>query len=203
MIKAIVFDFGGVLMRTGDPQGRREWESKLGLTVGELERIVHHSDVWIDAQCGRVTVDAYWHEVAQALAIPESDILNLRRDYFRDDTLDQELVALIALLRKTGYKLGLLSNDVMTLETKLRTELNLYDAFDAVVISAGIGVMKPDAVAYLAIAEALGVQPAECIFIDDNVLNIEGARLVGMAAIHFTPDINLQAQIDALIKELA
>jgi epoxide hydrolase-like predicted phosphatase len=203
MIKAIVFDFGGVLMRTGDPQGRREWEAKLGLTSGELERIVHHSDTWIAAQCGRVTVEAYWREVAQVLAIPESEILNLRRDFFRDDSLDQELVTLMASLRKAGYKIGLLSNDVMTLEDKLRTDLNLYNAFDAVVISAGIGVMKPDAAAYLAIVEVLGVQPAECIFIDDNMQNIEGARLVGMSAIHFMPGMNLQAQIDALIKELA
>jgi epoxide hydrolase-like predicted phosphatase len=203
MIKAIVFDFGGVLIRTGNPQGRREWETKLGLAEGELERIVHHSNTWIDAQCGRVSVDNYWQEVAQTLNIELSQLPDLRRDYFRDDNLDHDLVLLIRSFRQTGYKIGLLSNDIMTLEAKLRSELSIYDEFDAVVISAGIGVMKPAAAAYQAIADALDVKTAECIFIDDNIANVEGARQVGMAAIHFLPELNLRDEINALIKEFA
>jgi hypothetical protein len=43
LIRAIIFDFGGVLMRTGDPAGRCEWEARLGLASSELERVVHGS----------------------------------------------------------------------------------------------------------------------------------------------------------------
>ena len=96
-------------------------------------------------------------------------------DFFRDDHLDTDLVALIAALRQQSYKVGLLSNDAVTLEDKLRRELKIYDAFDAVVISAAIGAMKPDRAAYDAIAQALDVPLAACVFIDDNVANVEGA----------------------------
>src|SRR5690348_124505 len=99
MVKAIIFDFGGVLVRTGDPAGRREWEARLGMRPGELERIVHGSELWLRAQRGDITVEDYWHGVADELGIPHEDIPALRDDYFRDDYLDRELMALIASLR--------------------------------------------------------------------------------------------------------
>jgi epoxide hydrolase-like predicted phosphatase len=200
VIKAVVFDFGGVLMRTGDPIGRREWETRLGLPQGELERIVHGSETWITTQHGQMTVDDYWRWVANTTGISESEVLRLQYDYFRDDVLDKSLMMLIASLRKSGYKLGLLSNDSAALEQKLRQELSIYDEFDAVVISAHIGVMKPDAKTYEAIAHALGVTLTECVFIDDNEANIDGARRVGMTAIHYRANMDLTAALNEVLK---
>src|SRR4051812_45167375 len=99
------------------------------------------------------------------LQIQEADVQALRSDYFRDDRLDPDLMTLIAALRKAGYKVGLLSNDALTLEHKLRRDLAIYDSFDAVIISASIGVMKPDPGAYRAIAAALDVETGACVFI--------------------------------------
>ena len=198
MIKVVVFDFGGVLVRTADAAGRREWEARLGLPDGELERVVHGSDLWIQAQRGQLSPDEYWQGVARILNV--TDIPALRRDYFRDDHLDPDLVALIASLRRQGYKVGLLSNDALSLEDKLRRELNIYDAFDAVVISARIGVMKPDRAAYDAIALALGVPLDACVFIDDNLANVEGARRCGMKAIHYRAGMDVRAALDPILK---
>lgn len=194
-IKAIIFDFGGVLMRTEAQTGRREWEERLGLPTGELERVVHQSDVWIRCQHGEVTPEQYWQEVATRLGITAEALPDLRRDYFRDDRLDPSLIQLIRNLRKVGYKLGLLSNDSLLLETRLRDELMIYDLFDVVVISAQIGMMKPKPGAYLAIAERLNVAPEECIFVDDVISNIDGAAAVGMSGIHFKPTLDLSAAL--------
>lgn len=198
MIKAIIFDFGGVLMRTADAAGRREWEARLGLAAGELEQIVHGSDLWMQAQRGQVSPEEYWQGVARILKV--SDIQALRHDYFRDDHLDLDLMALIAGLRRQGYKVGLLSNDALTLEDRLRRELNIYDAFDAVVISAGIGAMKPDRAAYDAIAQALDVPLDSCVFIDDNLANVEGARLYGMQAIRYRAGMDVHAALEPILK---
>jgi putative hydrolase of the HAD superfamily len=63
------------------------------------------------------------------------------------------------------------------------------DAFDQLIISAEVGIMKPDARIYQLALEKLGVAPAEAVFVDDFAVNIEGARAVGMYAIQFTrPD---------------
>ncbi len=199
MIEAVIFDFGGVLMRTGDPAGRREWEARLHLPQGELERIVHGSDLWISAQRGLITVEEYWSGTAARLQIPAADLPTLRIDYFRDDRLDADLIALVAALRRTGYKVGLLSNDALTLEQRLRRELAIYDLFDAVIISASIGVMKPDPRAYQAIAQSLGVEPGACVFIDDNPTNVDGARRVGMRAIHYRVGMDLRAALKPML----
>src|SRR5258708_19188094 len=169
MINAIVLDVGGVLMRTGDPVGRREWEARLNLRPGELERVVHGSSLTTQAQVGAISPEHYWQRVAETIGLPESDIPVLQHDYFRDDKLDSDLIALIDTLRKKGYKLGLLSNDTTLLEAKLRDELNIYDKFDAVVISATIGIMKPAPDAYQTIARALNVACESCVFIDVNL----------------------------------
>jgi epoxide hydrolase-like predicted phosphatase len=203
MIEAIIFDFGGVLMRTSSmssPTGRHVWEQRLGLAQGQLEQIVHHSHQWNQAQRGLLAPDDYWHSIARALNLPDSAIPSLRSDYFRDDHLDNDLMALIADLRREGYKIGLLSNDAITLEDKLRHELAIYDTFDAVIISAKIGVMKPDPGAYQAIVQALGVAFGACVFIDDNDANVEGARRCGMTAIHYSAGMDVRAALTPVLE---
>ena len=195
LVQAVIFDFGGVLMRTGDPAGRREWEARLGLSAGMLEHAIHGSDLWVKTQSGLVSPNDYWAQTAATLGAAESDIPLLRHDYFRDDHLDPGLMSFIATLRQAGYKVGLLSNDALTLETKLRDELAIYDAFDAVVISAQIGVMKPDERAYLAMTQALGVTPTEAVFIDDNAANIDGASRAGLWAIRYEAGMDVQAAL--------
>jgi putative hydrolase of the HAD superfamily len=202
MIQAVIFDFGGVLMRTGDPIGRREWEARLRLPQGELERIVHRSELWMKAQRGLITADDYWAGTAARLQISAADLPALRAAYFGDDRLDPDLMAFIAALRHNGFKVGLLSNDALTLEHKLRHDLAIYDAFDAVVISAAIGVMKPDPRAYQAIAQALGVESGACVFIDDNQENVEGARKAGMAAVHYRAGMNVRAALAPIVGEI-
>lgn len=198
LIRAVIFDFGGVLVRTIDPAGRREWEARLGIATGELERVVHGSTYWMQAQKGTLTHDAYWQAVAETLGIPPVDIPKLQQDYFRGDQLDPELVRLIHSLRAAGYKTGLLSNDSARLELKLRDELAIYELFDAVIISANIGLMKPDPSAYHAMTEALSVAPEHCVFIDDMRANVEGAEAFGMHAIHYRAGMDLQAALSAL-----
>src|SRR5260221_5511700 len=106
---------------------------------------------------------------------------------------------MIASFRQQGYKLGLLSNDAITLEAKLSEPYHIDQAFDAIVITAKIGVLKPDPAAYHAILQALGVRPEESIFVDDNVANVDGARAVGMVALQFHAGMELQAALEAVI----
>lgn len=199
MIRGVIFDFGGVLVRTADPAGRRKWESRLGLRAGDLERAVHGSDLWILAQRGEMTPDAFWAAVAERLGVAEPDIPALRADYFADDHLDPALMALIADLRARGWPVALLSNDSAALEAKLRDELGIYDAFDQVIISAHIGHMKPEAATYRTAAAAIGLSTPECVFIDDNPANVDGARAVGMAAIHYRAGMDLAAALQPIL----
>jgi HAD superfamily hydrolase (TIGR01509 family) len=74
----------------------------------------------------------------------------------------------------------------------------MADAFDLVVGSAYEKVMKPDARIYELTLARLGRQPAEAVFIDDMLHNIEGARQVGLATIHYQAGMDVTAALAAL-----
>jgi len=197
-VKAIIFDWGGVLMRTQDRSGRDEWDRKLGLPQGGVERVVHGSEAWNEVQRGERSDTSYWQVVAEQLGVPPGDIPQLRRDFYRGDRLDPDLIDLIHNLKARGHKVGLMSNNSLAL-LDLIEEHGLTDPLDGVVISAQIGVMKPAPGAYQAILDKLGVSAPDAVFIDDFPRNVEGARAVGMQAIHFQPGINLPATLRSLL----
>jgi putative hydrolase of the HAD superfamily len=200
MIKGVIFDFGGVLMRTEDYGPRYEWDRRLGLPLGSVERIVHQSELWVQAQLGRVTPKGYWVGVGEMLRMRDQEqIAQLRQDYFSGDRLDQNLVGLIRELKTSGYRVGLLSNESMQLPSKL-AELDIDRLFDNVTVSAYIGAMKPDPTAYRVALRGLNVAPQEAIFVDDVPQNVQGAVLVGLQAILFERSMDLRAELCRYLK---
>jgi epoxide hydrolase-like predicted phosphatase len=200
MIKAFIFDFGGVLARTEDYTPRHTWDERLGLPTGSVERAVHHSDIWIQAQLGRITPRAYWNGVAELLYMRKEDIDELRRDYFSGDRLNYRLVALIRDLRAKGYPVALLSNESLQLESRLR-EYGIHDLFDHVLISALIGMMKPDPTVYRVALQSVRAAPHEAVFVDDSLVNVRGAQPLGIHTILFRPELDLKAEFTKLIDE--
>ncbi len=200
MIKAFIFDFGGVLARTEDYTPRHAWDERLGLPTGSVERAVHHSDIWIQAQLGRITPRAYWNGVAELLYMRKDDIDELHRDFFSGDRLNHKLVALIRDLRDKRYPVSLLSNESLQLESRLR-EYGIHDLFDHILISAQIGMMKPDPTVYRVALHTAGAAPHETVFIDDSLVNVRGAQPLGIHTILFRPELDLKAEITKLIED--
>ncbi|MBN1679216.1 MAG: HAD family phosphatase [Anaerolineae bacterium] len=202
MIKGLIFDFGGVIMRTEDPGPRLAWDQRLGLPPGSVERAVHQSDIWVQVQLGRISNDAYWKGVAELLYTTPDNMDDLRRDYFSGDRLNDDLIDLIRALKEQGYPVVLLSNDSLQLEAKLR-ELDINTLFDQVLISAKIGVMKPDPTAYRVALRALKIAPFEAVCIDDLAANIHSAEALGIHAILYRPETDIQAELLRLFETTA
>ena len=183
-IKAVIFDYGGVLARTVDQAPRAAWERDLGLAPGTLTAAVHDKQLWVAAQNGSITSDAHWQAVGEALGLSEAQLRELRGSFYGGDVLNHELLACIDRLRQRGMTLGLLSNFSTDLRGMLATQ-DLLRRFDHVAISAEIGVMKPDAAAYEAILGMLALPASACVFIDDLPANVAAARALGMHGIVF------------------
>lgn len=198
MKRKIIFDFGGVLMKTTDYTPRHTWDEKLGLPQGSVERAIHNSDNWIKAQSGVISPDEYWADVADKLNLSPAEVRQLAADFYSGDQLDMELIDYIRQLRQNGHTVTLLSNDTIELTTKLQ-KLNIDHLFDPIIISAEIGVMKPNAEAYQAMLKELGCLPDEAVFIDDRLENIEGANAVGIHGIHYVANMSLPAAISNLL----
>jgi epoxide hydrolase-like predicted phosphatase len=194
-IRAVVFDVGGVLVRTFDHMGRREWEQRLNLAPGEIEAIVLNGEIGHRAQRGEITDAALWNWANTYLDLgPDLDAF--RRDFWKGDAVDRELVTLIRGLRNR-YQTAIISNATDALLPTLE-KYGLLPEFDLVVGSAYEGVMKPDPLIYRRALARLGRTPDEAVFIDDSPRNISGAMAVGMRAILFTQALNLVEELATL-----
>jgi epoxide hydrolase-like predicted phosphatase len=199
---AVIFDWGGVLMRTEDYTPRFSWDDRLGLAHGSVEAVVHGSAAWRLAQQGKITLDEYWARVGGDLNLTPGLLSELRTDFYSGDRLDRSLVDLIQKMRKRGLLIGLLSNYTTDL-ANITTGEGLGGLFDAQVISAEIGIMKPDPAAYEAVLAELSVEPRDAFFVDDFEKNVKGAQSMGMSAVQFTPDLELENLLNVWISEKA
>jgi putative hydrolase of the HAD superfamily len=197
-IKGVIFDYGRVLAWTQHQEPRAAWERRLGLAPGALTRAVHNEHSWIAAQRGAISIDAHWQEVSTALRLTPADTAALRAAFYAGDVLNVELVACIDRLRAHGLRVGLLSNFSADLRTMLAQQ-DLLRRFDALAISAEIGVMKPDAAAYQAVLAMLQMEAHACVFIDDVPANVAAAQAVGLHGIVFEDNPSCLAALARLL----
>ena len=101
---------------------------------------------------------------------------------------------------RSAYKLAILSNADLSLRGRLERDNGIHHLFDDIVCSAEVGMAKPEAGIYTLAAQRLGLEPGECVFVDDLDTNVEAARQVGMQAVLFRVDKgdDLRAQLAAL-----
>jgi glucose-1-phosphatase len=185
-IGAVIFDLGGVLLRTDNAQPRSSLAAQLGKTWAELDAIVFCNPVAQQAERGQASAEDVWAEVARLLHRPETEIPYLREQFFAGDQVDFELIQLIQRLG-SRYTTALLSNSwYPDLENHLREVLGIRDTFDVVISSAKVGRVKPDPDSFALALEMVNVQPEEAVFVDDNEHNIRAAAGVGIHTIHFT-----------------
>lgn len=187
-IKAIIWDLGGVLVRTNDYTSRDALAARFGMSRAELEELVYGEDSGHSAQLGIIDVKQHWENVRKVLGLSFEEVDSFRNRFWSGDRLDSELVAFIRSL-KNNYRTGLLSNAFSNLRQVIREIWKIEDVFDVIVISAEEGLIKPDPRIYKLALERLGVDPPDALFIDDMLENVESARVQGMNAVQFrTPD---------------
>jgi putative hydrolase of the HAD superfamily len=197
-IQGVIFDYGRVLAWTQNQEPRAAWERRLGLAPGALTRAVHNEHSWIAAQRGTITIDAHWQEVSMALRLTPADTTALRAAFYAGDVLNVELVACIDRLRARDLRVGLLSNFSADLRAMLGQQ-DLLRRFDALAISAEIGIMKPEAAAYQAVLAMLQMEAHTCVFIDDVPANIAAAQAVGLHGILFEDNPSCLAALTRLL----
>lgn len=182
-IRAVIFDFGGVIwdMRLDLAHAI---EQRHGLPKHALMRTLYDTDDWRRVQLGEGDRDAWRAAAHRALEAEAGRPLPpLHDEWTAGMRLIADNVALIRRLRPS-YRTQVLSNADATLPERMRL-LGVYDLFDDVVVSAHVGVAKPDRRIYELAAGRLNLPPEACVFIDDNERNVEAAREAGMRAVLF------------------
>jgi epoxide hydrolase-like predicted phosphatase len=108
----------------------------------------------------------------------------VRTNYFTEEYLDPAMEAFLRSLRP-HYRLALLTNAWLDVRPVLTKKFPLGRLVDEIVISAEVGLAKPDPAIYRLTLAQLGVAPDEALFIDDKLRNVEAAEALGIRSIHF------------------
>ena len=197
-IEAVIFDMGGVILRSDDLTPREKLAQRFGLSREQLEELVFYNDSAALATIGKIDEKDHWKVVCNTLKVSEEERTDFEAAFWQGDRLDNTLINFLRSLRPQ-YKTGLLSNAwTGTRDTLLRIQACM-DAFDVSIFSYEVGLAKPDAAIYREILKRLGVEAPAAIFLDDNLSNVESAAALGMHAIRFLNQQQAIQDIRALL----
>jgi putative hydrolase of the HAD superfamily len=188
VIRAVMFDFGGVISSSPFESFAR-FERERGLPSGFIRTVnsTHPDDnAWAQLERAEVDIDTFgalWSAEARALGhdVDGRQVLEMLAGEIRP-----QMVAAIRTC-STSYKTACLTNNFARAEAVVSEEVaSIYALFDAVLESRVLGVRKPDPRFYELACERLGVRPEECVFLDDLGVNLKPARALGMHTIKVT-----------------
>ena len=188
MIKAVIFDWGGVVA----PNPHGGWLNLLAdmLTVTIDEILPHwHAAGYEDFSKGIIDETTFWAQFEQSLGKP---LPNEKERIWIEGTALQpwpQVLSLINNLQEKGSINAVLSNVVRPVSMMLQ-QAGLYDQFDCVVLSDQVGLVKPDTTIYQLTLDKLGLKAEECLYIDDLAKNLIPAANLGMVTILASDDLD-------------
>ncbi len=197
-IKAVIFDLGGVLLRTADFTLRERLAAGLYMDRHELEEFIFGGESGDLAQRGDISVSKHWENLRYQINYTAEEFNCLLDEFFSADRLDEELVNYVRSLHKS-YKTALLSNAWDDLRQVIAEKWHFEDAFDILIISAEVRMAKPDPKIFQLALDGLGVKASEAIFVDDFQRNIDAAKTVGMHAIRFQDSMQVIDEMNLLL----
>lgn len=200
MIRAVLFDFGGVI--SSSPfEAFAHLEAERGLPADFIRTVNAtnpDTNAWARLERGEVDLETFaslWAEEARSLGHELDGRLVLER-------LAGEIrPAMVNAIRscRTKYKTACLTNNFTRAEAVLSEEVAaVYGLFDAILESRVLGVRKPDPRFYELACETLEVAPDECVFLDDLGVNLKPARQLGMQTIKVTDPAVALEELGAL-----
>lgn len=194
--RALILDFGGVISRTlfethdlteaalGLPSGSLTWQGPFAPETDALWRAmqadeISERDYWMERTLETAKrIGADWTEMSQ--------FVRAARGADPDAVIRPEFRKAIAACKSAGIRLAILSNELdLFYGADFREKLPFLADFDAVIDATYTGILKPDARAYEAVLEALGLPASACVFVDDQLRNIKGAEAIGLPHVHF------------------
>lgn len=181
MIKALLFDFGGVLGSNADTLFYETLENR-GIIRVEAEHL--WEEHWPNLKLGRSGVDEIWKGVKAAYG-GRISIEEVRKEYDAHISVDQEALDLAKSLGQREFRLAILANEAKEWMQLKREKGDLDSIFEKVYGSADIGLAKPDKRAYEFVLREMGLHGEEVVFIDNLERNLPPAMELGMRCIFF------------------
>lgn len=193
-IAAIFFDIGGVCLTNGwDTNARRSAALHFSIDLDEFDE--RHQAVVDALERGEQSLNGYL----------DFAVFHRDRPFSREAFIgfmrarsqpDRSVLSLLRDIASAGsYKLATINNESREMNRYRIDTFGLRDIFSAFFSSCYVGVRKPAARIYEIALDVTHVEPAASLFVDDRAENVEGARALGIQAIHVTDPRGLSEQL--------
>lgn len=195
MIKAVISDLGGVFLNRGIWKFWSYLESQFGIDSKKATSIFLEN--YNSYFSGEISEEEFWNKLLKGIDLKE-DWLRLRStllDFFEPN---EGMIDLYKELREKGIRLVLLSDQTKEWWPFLNKKYDIESYFDKTIVSALIGVNKPDSKIYQLALEASEVNAEECVFIDDLEHNLKPANKLGMKTIFYKDIEQLKKELGSL-----
>lgn len=189
MIKAVIFDCFGVLTTEGFRSFCHKYMS------GEPGSVTKAQQAMDQLNVGLISLDDFIKTLAELSGQSPAVV----GEHLDKNTPNEELFEYIRWILKPQLKIGMLSNAGADWLSEMFESKDL-ELFDDKLLSFEVKIKKPDQEIYLLSAQRLGVEPSECIFVDDIHSYCEGARAVGMKAIWYQNFEDMKLELDRISK---
>jgi putative hydrolase of the HAD superfamily len=209
-IRAVVFDFGGVLSSpiSGAFVHVREAVGISAEALGQAMAAVTERDgvnPLHELECGRVSEAEFMADLGAVLSEQLDRPVGMHdfsATYFAHLETNHAMIDLARSVRERGLRTAMLTNNVREWEPRWRAMLPVDDLFELVVDSAFVGMRKPDPEIYALLLERLGLPASACLLVDDFAVNCEAAREAGMHAVRFVDTPQTIADVEALLRDV-
>ena len=183
-IKNVVFDIGNVVVRWAPLEIIR-------LTFGdnnaveEKAKSIFQSETWLRLNKGQITENDAKAQYKEALGLTELECERLFYYVKQTQILIHGSVDLIKRCKSAGLNVLALTDNVHEIVSHLKNTYTFWDLFDGAIVSADVGLLKPQPEIYQTLLSQYELKASQTVFIDDMPYNVKGAESVGIAAIQF------------------
>ncbi|WP_307859299.1 HAD family hydrolase [Arthrobacter sunyaminii] len=189
-----LFDYGMVISTEPEPGDWAALERETGLQ----QLAPASSSYWAyreEYDAGTHTPAQYWARVLGTAVSAEQLRVLEDLDAAQWSHLNADTMAVLETLSGEGAQLALLSNMPAGMSARYLREAAWPAHFAHTFFSGPLGMIKPDRRIFAHVLDKLGAAPADVVFIDDNVRNIEAARALGLHTVHFNPGTDLRQEL--------
>jgi putative hydrolase of the HAD superfamily len=200
VIRSVIFDVGNVFVRWSPSEVI--WRS-FDLEPGSEENLrrveaIFHSPVWISLNLGQLTQLEAEAAYQTQLGLTRDETAKLFFHVIDHQELIDGTEAIARRLKQAGYQVLGLTDNVQEIVAHLKSRYQFWKLFEGAVVSAEVGLIKPNEAIFRHMIEMYGLTPSQTVFLDDVQANVDSARSIGMEARLFTTASRCEQDLRAL-----
>lgn len=185
--EGFIFDYGGVLVHHQTDEDQARMAELAGVPKDLFSELYWSHRQEYDKD--ELSYADYWLSLANRAGVtfkPETVDQLVELDTTSWMHFDSAMWEWIGQLRAAGKRVAVLSNMPRELGEALKSRTNRFSNFDHVTLSYEVRSAKPEPAIYEHCIEGIGIEPAQTIFLDDKIANVQAAELLGLHGMHFT-----------------